>query len=801
MKAVIMAGGKGTRLRPLTCHTPKPMVPLLNRPCMEYTIDLLKKHGITEIAVTLQYLPDVIRDTFGDGSRYGVSLVYFEEAIPLGTAGSVKNCADFLDERFVVISGDTLTDIDLSAAIRFHEQNNALATLILTRVETPLEFGVVMTDEGGRITRFLEKPSWAEVFSDTVNTGIYVCEPEVLSYIEEEREVDFSKEIFPSFLQAAKPLYGYEASGYWSDIGSLEVYQQAQFDLLDGRVHLEIKAQEIAPRIFLENDVRIDSSVRLEGPVYIGENVHLQAGVAVGAYSILGKNTVISSGTKLSRTIIWENSVIGKKTEITGTTLCRNTRIADCVQLGEGAVIGDQCLIGAKSVVKAGVKIWPDKEVGENATVTTSLIYGAKQTKNLFGTHGIKGIGNVDVTPEFVTRLAAAYAYLLQAGDKIALSACSHPFAQLLKHSIMTSLCSSGIDTVDLGIGNSPLIRYGVRSLACKGGIHVYMAEPVDDKDIIIQFIDHAGLPISRDMERKIENAYWQETYVRNLHRLGALQVEHQVQEAYLHALVQQLNVSSIQRQRFHLLIDCEQRFFPTFLAPLLHALGVSAHYSSIHEGIRKKGADLGVRLDKNGEQFTLFTEHGEKLSNEQITALQLLACSGQHRRIGLPVSAPIELEHMAQLLQMEVVRTKISPRSMMEVSSEQRFHPMFDAVYSLMRILSYLASEEKPLSVLLDLLPACHMEKKTVFCPWTAKGKVMRRVMEENKGKLLELVDGIKVYDSNGWVLILPDSEDSHVKVISQGATAETAATLASSYARRIAEYQFHEKREIDSL
>ncbi|WP_419877146.1 sugar phosphate nucleotidyltransferase [Brevibacillus centrosporus] len=791
MKAVIMAGGRGTRLRPLTSHTPKPMVPLLNRPCMEYTIDLLKKHGITEIAVTLQFLPDAIRNYFGDGSAYGVSLVYFEETTPLGTAGSVKNCADFLDERFIVISGDTLTDMDLSAAISFHEEKEALATLVLTQVETPLEFGVVMTDESGRIIRFLEKPTWAEVFSDTVNTGIYVCEPEVLSYIEDNREVDFSKEVFPTFLSEGKPMYGYSADGYWSDIGSLAVYRQAQFDMLDGKVDLEIKAQEIAPRIYFENHVRIDSSVRLEGPVFIGENVHLQAGASIGAYSVLGSNTVVATGAQLSRAIIWENTLVGKKTEMTGVTICRNVQIAQSVLMGEGAVIGDNCHLAAKSVVKAGVKIWPDKEVGESATVSTSLIYGAKQTKNLFGTNGIKGIGNVEITPEFVTRLAASYAYLLKAGSRIALSACTHPFAQLLKHSIMTSLCSSGIDTIDFGIGNAPLMRYGVRGLQCVGGIHVYMAEPVEEKEIVIQFVDQDGLPVSRDMERKIENAYWQETYVRTLHHLGELHVEHQVQQAYLRALMERIDLASIQRQRFRLLVECEPRFMPTFLAPLFESLGVTVQYGSIQSGVSKQGADLGVRLDKNGEQIALFSDRGEKLSAEQLIALQLLACSGQHSKIGLPVSAPMELEHLAQLLQLKVVRTKVTPRAMMEVAPEERFHPMFDAVYSLMRTLSYLAKEEKPLSLLLELLPACHMEKKTVFCPWASKGKVMRKMLEENKGKPLELVDGIKVYDSNGWVLILPDTEDSHVKVISQGATAETAATLASSYARRIAEYQ----------
>lgn len=791
MKAVIMAGGKGTRLRPLTSHTPKPMVPLLNRPCMEYTIELLKRHGIKDIAVTLQFLPDVIRNAFGDGSQYGVSLTYFEETTPLGTAGSVKNCADFLDERFIVISGDTLTDFDLTQAIRFHEEKQALATLILTQVETPLEFGVVMTDESGRIVRFLEKPSWAEVFSDTVNTGMYVCEPEVLAYIENDKEVDFSKEVFPFFLQEQKPLFGYAATGYWSDIGSLEVYRQAQFDLLDGLVQVEIKAQEIAPRIFLEHQVKIDSSVRLEGPVYIGEQVHLQAGVSVGPYSIIGNHSVVASGSKLTRAVLWENTVVGKKTEITGTTLGRNIQIGDSVILGEGAVIGDRCQIGSKSSIKAGVKIWPDKEIGESATVTTSLIYGTKQSKNLFGTSGIKGIGNVEITPEFVTRLAAAYAYGLPFGSRIALSACPHPFAQLLKHSLMTSLCSSGIDTVDLGVGNVPLLRYGVRSLGCQGGIHLQMTDPLDEKQMILQFVDQSGLPITRDAERKIENAYWQETYVRSLHQLGQLHIEHQVQDAYTRGLVDRLDVVSIQRKRFRLLIDCEPRFYPTFLTPLFHTLGVVAIYGSIQEGVSRQGADLGVCLDRDGEHLSLYTEQGIPLSAEQLLAIQILACSPLHKRIGLPVSAPIELEHLAQLLQVEVVRTKVSPRSMMEVSVGEPFHPLFDAVYSLMQILSYLAREEKPLGSLLENIPACYMEKQIVFCPWSQKGRVMRKVLEESKGKLLELVDGIKVYDANGWVLILPDNEDSHFKVISQGATAETAATLASSYARRIAEYQ----------
>jgi len=236
MKAVILAGGKGTRLRPLTHHLPKPMVPLLDRPCMAYIIELLKRHGITEIAVTMQYLPEVIRAHFGDGSDYGVSLHYFEEREPLGTAGSVKQAQSLLDETFLVISGDALTDVDLCAAVDAHQANEALATMVMTQVESPLEYGVVETDEAGRVVRFLEKPSGADVFSQTVNTGIYVLEPAVLDLVAAETFCDFARDLFPLMLAQGLALYGHAATGYWTDIGTPAQYQQAQLDLQEGLV-------------------------------------------------------------------------------------------------------------------------------------------------------------------------------------------------------------------------------------------------------------------------------------------------------------------------------------------------------------------------------------------------------------------------------------------------------------------------------------------------------------------------------------------------------------------------------------
>src|SRR5579872_6209450 len=227
MKAVIMAGGEGTRLRPLTSNQPKPMMPIANRPMMEHIVELLKRHGFEEIVVTVAFQANAIRTYFGNGSEFGVHMVYATEETPLGTAGSVRNAMDELDEPFLVISGDVLTDIDLGAVVDFHREREAVATIGLKAMENPLEFGIVITREDGSVERFLEKPTWGQVFSDTINTGIYVLEPEIFDAIPAGESVDFSGDVFPKLLDDGAPLFGYVAEGYWEDVGNLEAYVRA----------------------------------------------------------------------------------------------------------------------------------------------------------------------------------------------------------------------------------------------------------------------------------------------------------------------------------------------------------------------------------------------------------------------------------------------------------------------------------------------------------------------------------------------------------------------------------------------
>src|SRR5260221_12359071 len=263
MKVVLMAGGEGSRLRPLTIMRPKPMVPIVGRPVMEHILNLLKTHSITEVVVTVQYLASAIEDYFGDGSAFGMHIDYSREEVPLGTAGSVKNAEHLLTEPFLVISGDALTDFNLSDIIRFHHPHNAMATLTLAHVANPLEFGVIITDDGGHIRQFLEKPSWSEVFSDTINTGIYVLDPKIFSYFEKDKQFDFSQDLFPMMLAQGDPLYGYIADGYWCDVGSLAEYMKANSDVLQERVKAREPGKDLGGGIWAEEVVEIAQGAQI----------------------------------------------------------------------------------------------------------------------------------------------------------------------------------------------------------------------------------------------------------------------------------------------------------------------------------------------------------------------------------------------------------------------------------------------------------------------------------------------------------------------------------------------------------
>src|SRR5215204_5242162 len=377
MKAIIMAGGQGTRLRPLTSNQPKPMIRIANLPCMEHIVNLLARHDFTDIAVTLQFMPEEIQDYFGDGSDWGVNMRYSIEDAPAGTAGSVKMAEQQLGlegERLLIISGDALTDADLTEVVRYHEEKSTEATMVLKSVENPLDFGIVITEEDGRISRFLEKPAWGQVFSDTVNTGIYMIEAPVMDEIPdpEEGEYDFSKELFPKLLEAERPLYGFVTDAYWEDIGTLEQYASAQRDVLDGKVRgVRPPGTRLRGNIYVGRRAQVDDE-ELEGPVVIGENVRVDEGALISPYSVIADNVVIAAGASVQRSVIAEGTYVGEGAELVDTLVGRSSYIQARARLLERSTLGDDVIIGEGATISPDVKVFPHKTVESGANVTQS---------------------------------------------------------------------------------------------------------------------------------------------------------------------------------------------------------------------------------------------------------------------------------------------------------------------------------------------------------------------------------------------------------------------------------------------
>jgi len=343
MKAILLAGGKGTRLRPLTVHTPKPIVPIFNRPFLHYQLDLLKQvPDIDEVILSLNYQPRRIEEVFGDGSDAGIKIRYVVEPFPLGTAGAVKYAGDKLTESVVVFNGDVLTQLDLAAVLRLHRERGARATIVLTPVDNPSAYGLVETDAQGNILRFLEKPTPDEITTNHINAGIYVLEPETFDRIPSDVAWSIERSYFPSLIERGETFVAYLYDGYWIDIGTPEKYVQVHRDIMDGRFSATPFADLASPRISIAPDARIEEGARVEGPCFIDEGALIKAGARIGPYSVIGRQTQVDEDATIENAIIWPNCRIGGQASIKSAVLGRNCHVGRNVSVNSGAVLGDK---------------------------------------------------------------------------------------------------------------------------------------------------------------------------------------------------------------------------------------------------------------------------------------------------------------------------------------------------------------------------------------------------------------------------------------------------------------------------
>lgn len=828
MKAVIMAGGFGTRLRPLTCNIPKPMVPVANKPMMEHIVNLLKKYGITEIVSLLYYQPEVIMDYFGDGSDFGIKMHYVKAEADYGTAGSVKNAQKYLDERFIIISGDVLTDFDLAKAVEFHEQSNAISTLLLTHAENPLAFGVVITDKNGKITRFLEKPSWGEVFSDTINTGIYILEPEALDYIPEKEDFDFSKDLFPRFLNEKKNLFGYVADGYWRDIGNLEEYIEAHKDLLSGEVR--------PPKMFENGEQMIDPSARvsnnanLVGSVIIGKNAVIGNNATI-SNAVVGDNSQVEEDAKLDGAILWEDVSVGARAKLKTNVICNRTIIGSGTEIHTNCFVAEDCQIGKDVVIKENIKLWPDKVVHNQAIVTSSLVWGDKWLRELFADAKVTGIINTEISPEFAAKLGAAYGAFIGSSKSILMSRDAYDGSRMINRATISGLMSAGVNVVDLSELPIPVMRHQLRSGSYSGGIHTRKSFS-DNKSVELIFIDADGKDIPVSKAKSIERLFQGEAFKRTSHdAIGEVEFSVRVTESYKRNFFNNLDIAAIEKKKYKVVLDYSNgstsNIFPSLLGNLdcevvsLNAykdqrklLSFRNNYGSAKDNlsniVKSVQADLGFLIDPSGERLLIFGESGRYVDTSKmmllITSLFLKQNPGIEK-IAVPVTATSRIEVIAKRFGVkEVIRTKNDHSSMMEavVQKGAQFvagtkggyiFPEFlfacDAMFGMAKIMELLAKEEKSFSELLREQALLSLKKIAVPCDWDKKGTVMRKVMEFSEGQKRELVDGVKIYSDNGeWVLLIPDRREAFFNIFVESHNEKRTDEMLEIYEKRIKEW-----------
>jgi mannose-1-phosphate guanylyltransferase/phosphomannomutase len=808
----------------MTANQPKPLLPVANRPIMEHVLRLLKKHGFEETVVTVQFLAALVRNYFGDGEDVGMFLQYATEEMPLGTAGSVKNAEDALkDSSFLVISGDALTDMDLTEMCRFHKENSALVTVGLTRVPDPLEFGIVIADEDGRIQRFLEKPTWGQVFSDTVNTGVYIMEPEVLAEVSPKESVDWSHDVFPKLLARGAPIFGYISDKYWEDVGTLESYLKAQADVLSRKVEVDIAGFEVSPGVWIAEGADVDPDAVLKGPVVVGDYAKIEAGATVREYSVIGANVVVKEGAFIHRAVVHNNVFVGQGTTLRGCVVGKNTDVMRLARIEETAVIGDECVVEPEAYISAGVKVYPFKTIEAGAVVNTSVVWESRGQRTLFGQRGVSGLINVEVTPELCVRLASAYATMLRKGSTVTTSRDVSRAARTLKRAVQSALNASAINVMDLEALPLPVARYETARSDYSGGIALRTA-PGDSQSIDIIFLDEHGAELSQAAQRRLERVFSRQEFRRAFPgEIAELSYPPRVVEWYTHEVLRSVNLNGVRDADLKVVADCAGGTVSLVLPTLLGRIGVEVHtlnnrldevtptqtvaqqragMQRLAEVVSSSRATFGVRFDTVGERIQLVDEKGALVSDERalLVVLDLVAAERRHGRVALPVNTTRVAEQVCRFHGVQVTWTGTSQEALTTAAAADdvifaadgrggfvlpSFARTVDGIAAFVMLLGLVARTRLTLSQIDARIPQAHLLRRSIPTPWAAKGSVMRTVVEAAADQPVDTTDGVRVTDPDrGWVLVLPDPADAVTHLWAEGTDADNAQLLLDEWA-----------------
>ena len=768
MKAVILAGGEGARLRPLSLGLPKPMTPLFDKPVMEHIIALLRRSGINQIGVTLRYMPQCIQDYFGDGSRLGVSLTYFVESSPMGTAGSVKGCMNWLGEDdFLVISGDAVCDFDLKAAIAFHAVRRSAATLLLCRHSTPLEYGLVLTDEEGRVEGFVEKPAWGQVLTNQVNTGIYLLSRQAMDRVPKGKPWDFAKDLFPTLLETGELLYGHLAEGYWRDMGDCPSYLAAVADTLAGRATLELDAPKVGPGIWSASP--LPPSVQIIPPCYIGPDVR------VGEGSLLGPNTVLGAGSTVGRLSLVQESVlqgahVGDRATLYGAIVCRGAFVERGAVLNEGSVLGAGACVETDAVVMEQVRVWPRRVVPAGTRLSASLASGGLRETPQFGESGvIRGRVGHTLTPGLLLQLGN----LLGQAGPLCLGWSGGDGAAMLARAAGSGCAAAG-SQVTLCDAPSPA---AAAWLGACSGLESTLFVQQEGEEIFLHFFDRRGLPLPRSRQRTLEGGLLRGELTQvPAARVGRQELVSGTLAAYSADAARRCRLSS--------------RPLPPLRAAVPGRHGADAPLAQALERIGCAVQDCwepgipAFETAHGGFYLLARDETGAHLEPAVLLAMTaLIEWENGEGRVAVPAGAPALLEGLAE--QEAGTLLRLGRDGAQAEACYEALPWLRDGVFAACRLCARLGLTGEGLTDLAARIPPLRLRRREV--PLSSGRGVLVQALLAADGSLSSVGEGLRGTAGEGWVYLLPLARRSALRIVGEGPDMETASELCDFYAEKV--------------
>ena len=770
MKAVIMAGGEGTRLRPLSLGRPKPMTPLLGRPVMEHIINLLKSHGITDICVTLCYKPQPVMDYFGGGERLGVRLTWFIEDEPLGTAGSVKNCMSHIGgEDFLVISGDCVCDLDLTALARFHRERGAQATLGLYRHPSPLEYGLVLTDGECRVERFVEKPGWGQVFTDQINTGVYLLSPSAMDRVPQDTAWDFGKDLFPALLQEGAPLYGLPLEGYWRDMGDCKAYLDCACDALSGKVKLDMGLPKRSAGVWSARP--LPQGLNLVPPCWIGEGVSLGAGCLIGPHTVLERGVQVGERAMVQRSVLLENAAAHARATLYGAVLCPSAAAREGAVLNEGAVLGENALAEEGSTLLERVRLWPGQTAPAGCRLARSVTSGSQKGVLRFGDGGvIRGVLGEDMGPEALLTLGS----ILGSEGLVGVGCSPTPGAGMLVRAAAAGAAAAGADALAHSL-TSPVQGAGA---AQQLQLPVFLFVEECENTVYLHFFGPDGLPLGRARERKLEHALLQGEVRRTRgDQVGRVRQSEFTPEVWAKRTAERARLRRPALRRLTAAVG-DATPEDRCLRAALSALGCKLE-PAWRPGIPAFHASRG------GFTLTAQDERGAVVDPGQLLAvLTLIEMENGAGKAAVPAGASAAVELVAAGYGGTVLRLDRDGDQARALYAAQPW--LRQAPSAAVRLCSRMAVSGQSLEALVSKTPRFSAWKREV--PLTAdRGQVMQALAREQARQ--PSGEGLRLRTGSGWVYLTPLARRSALRIVAEGPDLELAAELCDFYAGRAAE------------